>query len=357
MRNHDHTDRGPDSNGSRRCLAVRPFPAVIRLIVVPVLAVTLAQPLAAQAPAQQPSAPTVDRVQIGTTVSADTVTVGDPFRIAVRVRAPIGTTIEFPAGPDSTAAVQLLDSVTPVARQDPGAVDQTATYRVAAWDVDSQRVQLGELVLRTPAGVRRYPLAESVFVRSVLPADSAQRVPKPARPIFDSTARPWWLWALLAAAIIALGLLLWWWWRRRRRPGAPAPEDAYGRAQEEFERVERLRLVEAGERGRHVALMIDVLRDYLQARHPDARLSHTSTELLMALRGRAAVPTERLGAILAEADLVKFARRSVSAERARQIGLESRAIVESVEEAHRRALAAAEAERQAQAARAGREAA
>jgi hypothetical protein len=307
------------------------------------------------ASAQGPGA-AEERVRIGTSTSADTVTVGDPFRIAIRVRAPLGSTIEFPAGPDSTATVQLLDPMTPAAQQLPDAVDQTATYRVAAWDVDSQRIELGELVVRTPAGVRRAAIAETVFVRSVLPADSTERVPKPVRPIFASTARPWWLW-LLAAAAALVAFLVWWWWRRRRRPGAPLPEDAYARAQEEFERVERLRLVEAGERGRYVALVIEVLRDYLQARHPDALLSHTSTELLLAMRGRAAMPMERLGAALAEADLVKFARRPVTPERARHIGLEARAIVTTIEQAYRRALAAEEAERQARAARAGKEAA
>lgn len=325
------------------------------LVVVTLLYAALARPTAAQAPAQQPPA---DRVQIGTTTSADTVTVGDPFRIAVRVRAPIGSRIEFPAGPDSTATVQLLDPMTPEDRSDPGAVDQTATYRVAAWDVDSQRVALGELVVRAPAGVERYTLEEIVFVRSVLPADSTERVPKPPRPIFEAPATPPWLWWLLALAAALLLLLLWWWMRRRRRPAVVAPEDAYARAREEFERVERLGLIEAGERGRYVALVVEVLRDYLQARHPEARLSHTSTELLLALRRQRTVPLERLGAILAEADLIKFARRAVTPDRARQLGAEARGIVESVEEAVRRAAAAEEAARQARAARpAGKEAA
>lgn len=291
-------------------------------------------------------------VQLGVTSSADSVTVGDPFRIAVRVRAPLGSTIEFPQGPDSTAAVQLLDPVAaPVVLQDPSAVDQTVTYRVAAWDVDSLRVDLGELVVRTPAGVRRYALADTIFVRSVLPADSAQRVPKPVRPIFEASAAPAWWWLLLAIAVALLALLLWWWWRRRQPAGGAAPEDAYARAREEFERIERLGLIEAGERGRFVALVIEVLRDYLQARLPAARVSHTSTELLLALRTEPTVPHEQLGAVLAEGDLIKFARRAVSAERARQLGAEARAVVEATEEAVRRAAAAEEAARQARARR------
>lgn len=294
--------------------------------------------LAAQA------APPAERVEYGVTRSADTVTVGDPFRVALRVRAPLGSRIEFPPGPDTTGAVQLLDPPAPHDNRDPGAVDQTVTYRVAAWDVEQQPVPLGELVVRTPAGIQRIAVPpESIYVRSVLPADSAQRVPKPVRDIFAPPATPAWLWWLLAAAAVVALLLLWWWWRRRRTPAPAPPVDAFARAQQEFERIERLALVDAGERGRHVALMVEVLRDYLEARFPDARLSHTSTELLLALRGRPVVPAERLGAVLAEADLVKFARRSVSAERARQLGAEARQVVQVVEEAVQRAAAAAEA--------------
>ena len=41
------------------------------------------------------------------------------------------------------------------------------------------------------------------------------------------------------------------------------------------------------------------------------------------------MPFERLTRLLTEADLIKFARRPVSGERAREIGREARAIVEA----------------------------
>ena len=315
---------------TRGCIA---GPASALLLLLP------AGALAAQAPA-------ADRVQYGVTQSADTVTVGDPFRIVVRVRAPLGAAIEFPAGPDTTGPVQRLDPPVAAATPDPGAVDQSVTFRVAAWDVGTVPIALGELVVRTPMGMRRITIpAESIHVRSVLPADSAQRVPKPVRPVFGTAAPfPWW-WLLLAA--LAVGSLVAWWWhrRRRRQPGPANPEDAYAHAMSEFARIDQLGLIDVGERGRHVALVVDVVRDYLQARHADARLSHTSTELLLALRGRPSIPAERLGAILAEGDLVKFARRAVSSERARQLGADARSVVESVEQALRRAAAEAEAAR------------
>ena len=139
---------------------------------------------------------------------------------------------------------------------------------------------------------------------------------------------PWWFWALLAAAI-ALLVGLWWWWRRRRRAQPVAvPVDPYVRAQRDFQRIDTLGLVEAGERSRYVALVVDVLRDYIADRFTNAPLALTSTELLTATRDTRTLPHDRLMRILNEADLVKFAKRPVSADRARDMAHEARALVE-----------------------------
>jgi len=266
-------------------------------------------------------------VQAAVAARPDTVRVGDPFVVEVGIRAPRGATIVFPDGPDSTGAVQALDPRRVEDRPDSAAFVQWAYYRVAAWDVGKQSITLGDVVVRSGAAERRISLGTtSVFVQSVLPADSAQRVPKPPRPLFEFGTPLWWLWAAIAAAILLL-LLLIWWLRRRRRTAPALVVDPYERAEREFKRIEALALVDAGERGRYVALMVEVLRDYLAARYATGQLSHTSTELVAALRGERALPQERLARLLAETDLIKFARRPVSTERAREIGREARAIV------------------------------
>src|SRR5918999_1701550 len=150
------------------------------------------------------------RVSYGVRASADTVRVGDPFTLSVRVRAPLGSTIEFPAGPDSTAAVQLIDPRTIRTVADTGALDLTATYRLSAWDVGNQPIQLGEVVVSGAGDDRRISLGRpSIYVRSVLPADSTLRVPKPARPLIDQGAPQWWRWAVIAAVAALAVLLLW----------------------------------------------------------------------------------------------------------------------------------------------------
>jgi hypothetical protein len=281
------------------------------------LVLALAAPLAAQ---QIP-------VKAGVTIAPDSVRIGDPFRVTVGVRAPVGASIEFPRVLDSTATVQSLDPVTVRTSADTSAVEQYAEYRVAAWDLGKQPIRLEDVLVRFNGATRRVPIAGyAVFVRSVLPKDSAQRVPKPPRDLFEPGMFPWWVWALIAAAII--GLILWWMRRRRRRkPAIAIVVDPYERAEAEFQRIEALGLVDAGERGRYVTLMIEVLRDYLSARYAEASLALTSTELERAVGHQPHVPQDRLIRVLTDADLIKFARRPVSGERARELGREARAIV------------------------------
>ncbi len=294
-------------------------------------ALAAALPAAATAQAVQSEG---SRLSYGVKASTDTVRIGDPFTLSIRVRAPAGSEVEFPAGPDSTSAVQLIDPRTVRPVTDTGAVDLTATYRLAAWDIGPQPIELGDVIVTGTGPDRRIAIGrQSIFVRSVLPADSSLRVPKPARPIFDQSVPRWWLWALAAVAAVLLLFALWWWWRRRRRNIVPPVEDPLAVAEREFNRVEALRLVEAGERGRHVALMVDVLRDYLAARFPNAPLSLTTGELTRALHRDPSVPLERLSRLLDEVDMVKFARRTVTRDQAVELGREARLIVRSVDAA------------------------
>lgn len=269
------------------------------------------------------------RVQLGTAVRPETVTVGDPFVAVLRVRVPAGATVDFPPPPDTSGPVQALD---PVSIRDTvlGAESEyTATYRLAAWDVGTLPVPLGELLVRQQGVERRVSLAAlQVQVRSVLPADSTKHVPKPARPPVEVPVSQWWKWLLALLAAALLGALAWWWHRRRNRPRPVPVPDPLAAAEQEFSRVEALGLLEAGERGRYVALMVDVVRDYL-ARRAGTPVSLTSAELVAALRRNGRVPLDRLAPLLTEADLVKFARYQVGPDRAAHLGDEARAVVQA----------------------------
>jgi hypothetical protein len=290
---------------------------------------------------QPPAAPVTVPVRIGVAVNPDTVTVGERFTVIVRVRAPAGSTIEFPAGTDSAARVDLAADVVvaeprllPVGAGSPTEMEQTAGYRMAAWDIETQPLGLGDIIVRSGIVERRIPLASyTVFVRSVLPADTTLHVPKPARDVIPF-AYPWWLkWLLLALGVLLAAVLAWWLWRVYRRwKNRPVHPAAF--AQREFYRIEKLGLPDRNEGALHVALMVDVMRNYLAARVDGVRASHTSSELVAAARA-AGVLEPQWGAGLAEllhqADLAKFAAWRVDADRARALGADARAVVERVE--------------------------
>ena len=286
--------------------------------------------------AQSPAAGGADiPLQMGISVRPETVTVGQPFLVTLRVRSARGASIAFPPGPDSLLPVEAVDPPLVRDASDSAGVERTAVYRLVAWDTGAQQANLEALVVTLGGAERRVSVAGArVYVRSVLPADTSLHVPKPAQEILPA-ARPWWHWLVAALAVLLLGaMLLWWWLRRRRRAFAPgASIDALEYAEREFARVELLGLLEAGERGRYVALVVEVLRQYLGSRIEGALPALTSAELLEFLRRHPEVRGDRLARLLAEADLIKFARRSVTLERARELGKDARSIVRDVDRA------------------------
>ena len=272
------------------------------------------------------------RLQGGVTIRPDTVRVGDPFTVSIRVRVPLGASIEFPAAPDSGGPVEPLDPVQIGTTADSIAVDQTATYRLAAWRTGTFQIPFADVLVRQDIGNRRVEVSGVVIhVASVLPPDTTGIEPKPQRGVF-TFGLPWWIWALLAALVVAVMMLIVWLWRRRRR--RPIPQEApFSIAEREFNRIEAIELLAAGERARYVTLMIEVLRDYLAAVVSGASTAQTSHELASAMRKAGIGTYARSAALLSEVDLIKFARRSVSAERAAALGREARAIAQSVHQA------------------------
>lgn len=270
------------------------------------------------------------QLQMGVTVRPDTVTVGQHFVARVRVRAPRGSLITFPASPDSAAKVSLAGAMQRRDLNDPGATDVTATYVLAAWDVGQQPLGFPPVTVRTTTGELTVAVAGTgVFVRSVLPADTALRKPKPARALFAVSTTRWWPWAVAAAALVAIALA-WRGWviyrRRRQRPPPPAMW-----AEREFRRIESLRLVQSGEPERHGVLMSDVLRGYLARRLPGVVLSATTRELAATLAAAGVATVEQVARLLARTDMVKFARAPLTGDEATALGADARALVRETE--------------------------
>lgn len=269
-------------------------------------------------------------VQMGYRASPDTVIIGQPFDLFVKVLAPKGVRFEFPAGPDTATQ----NGVRPIELRGEKVVSMlgdtaVALYHLVAWDVGVQPLRMPDVRVTFGKEERRPALGgASVFVRSVLPADTAVRVPKPPRPPIVLPVFNWWPWLALLAAIIA-AILIWWVWRRyRNRPKAPV--DPYVRAQRELQRIEQLRLIEEGRAALYLALVVDAAREYLAARVEGVRRSDTTTELLHTMQPLDGVEAQ-LPALLERADMVKFARADVASEEARAVGLATREVIDHVE--------------------------
>ncbi len=272
------------------------------------------------------------QVQAGTAVRPETTTVGQHFVATVVVKVPVGIRVNFPTRPDSAAHV---DSAGPSVRRDSSAggfTYATANYTLAAWDTGFQRIGLDTLTVVTSAGARLVPLnGFQVYVRSVLPRDTALRKPKPFRPVVPVPVFNWlpWLIGALIAAVVGVLIYAWRSWRERRARGL----GPFQTAEQEFRRIESENLIAAGAPERHAVLMAGVMRVYLAAVVPPAMRSATTHELAIRLHSANAVPLQRVIAVLDETDRIKFARERSTADRARDIGAEARAIVASVNSA------------------------
>ncbi len=279
---------------------------------------------------------------VSVSVVPESVTVGQPFSVRIRVRAPKFAVVHFPAVPDTADAIEAVD---PRAMEDAGDVeliDRTAVYRLVAWDVGKRTPHFANVIVTTSGSDQLYPVVIApVTVKSLLPADSAQRLPKEAR---DPVSPPSSLWKWLLLGAVFAGLI-WLVWRRRKRRVAEVPREPepFVAAITSFDALDALDLPAVGEPGRHVIASIDVLRAYLARRFPDMRDSLTAEEIARALPASdLPVLPDRLSQLLGRETPLRFAHATVSPDEAVALGKEARAIVRDIQSAHEARIRAME---------------
>ena len=254
-------------------------------------------------------------LQIGVSTGSvpDTVTVGERFRSAIRVSAPPGTRVQFPARmghPDTLTALGTGPVVTTTAS---GA--HTAVYSLVAWTPGTLnpgpvaiRIALPGRSVQDIAVSPRLP-----FVRPVLPADTAGVRPRPLKDVWGPGRYSIWPWLLLGAVLFALVGA--WMWRRAlaRRGDADHPVDPLPAA------LAALNRLHPEPTPAFYAAVAAILREYLAAHSVGRDL--TTSEALRELRPPRwpADRVSRLAALLAAADRIKFARESPTAEGAQRL--------------------------------------
>lgn len=289
-------------------------------------------------------AATVSSPQVTARITPDSVGVGEPIMIELRVRAPLGTEIRFPAVPDSSEQVEPLDPRLVRDGSTSALVDRTAVYRLIAWDTGTRVIRFADITVSADGVEQRYRVNLPAFrVHPVLPADSVARVPRGPRSLL---LVPGWWWRLTVGGVvvIALAASAWRVWRRRRSVAKDPGPDAADEAATRFAHAERLGLLEAGEPGRFALTHLEVMREYLAQRFPQASLSKTGREVSLALTGAEfPILPDRVTDLLLRCEPIAFAGARVAESEAREIAVEARAIVADVETAWRTRVAASTA--------------
>lgn len=275
-------------------------------------------------------------VHLDVRTSPDSLTVGDPLLLELRVDAPHGMDVTFPETLPAGGPADLLQrtviqpresdpqgqkSGTGLAPPAPGFDRWTARYTVAVfgsgevalppWKVTVKRDSL--FAIASTDSIRL--TLSSVLDDSLAAAKIRDLKPQASLPL------PQWPYWVGAGALLLLALALAWWLRRRRRPKAaivpiirqrPADEVAL----EALRRLDTRRLPVDGKFKEYYVALSEILRRYLEDGFGVAALEETTEELLYDL-GRHGFDRDLLNRIrsMCEAsDLVKFAKYEPSIE-------------------------------------------
>jgi hypothetical protein len=262
-------------------------------------------------------------------VVPETVTVGQPFMVNLRAVPEPGRSAVAPPVPDTGGIVEPLDPAVVSRRGDTLLV----RYRLIAWQPGVLTIPLLPVHMKRGRDDVAVPVDIRVVVASVLPTDSASRVPKAPRELFP-VAAPWWAgwWRWLLVIAIALGAIYAWYrWRTRVPAVADDPTTPIARAESAFARLDARQLARMGEGGRHVTLATEIVRQYLADVSPSLPLTLTNAELLTAARPIAGIPTKRLAVLLEHCDVVRFSGTSADAETVRRVSGLARELVREMD--------------------------
>ena len=274
------------------------------------LAIVLTTALTASASAQS----------VTTGVSRDTIRVGDPVRVLIRIDdVPANAEVVLP---DSLASIDDVENAGRIRmRRDTvdGGIRITAAYPIVLWRTGEIALPTVPMIVRAAGAERTHVVTlPPVNVTSVLPPDTANIQAKPPKDVWGAN-RLWWPWVLAALLVAALAALAWWWYRKRRAAQVEVPLipfiDPRERALEELRRIRAMQLLEQSEFKHFYILLSEVLRSFAGSLESDWTTDLTTDELAPRLKRRPeAAPLLRL---LRSADMVKFARRQPALNEAR----------------------------------------
>ncbi len=255
--------------------------------------------------------PTDAAVEFLTGVDRDTITIGDPFVLRLRVHRGADDKAEISYEKDFPQPFEIRHTGGVETEQlENGRVRETQDIVLAIYQVGAFRVPPVSLHFVNAEGdsgkITSQPI--DVLVQSVRPEGTTDiRDVKP--PMVVMAQIPVWFWLVVGGLILLLAGLVWYVYRRRRRPGVELPPPPVNWL-EELDKVGQLGLIEGENYRQYYSLLSAVLRRCLEAKTPVHAVERTTFEIGRDLRVHA-FDDQLVMAIegfLSEADRVKFAK-------------------------------------------------
>jgi hypothetical protein len=290
--------------------------------------------------AQDSALATMPRAAVSVRVVPDSVAVGQPFLVTMRLVPPAQFTLTPPALPDTGGLVEPLDPAQVSKRGDTVFV----RYRFLAWQPGVLSIPFGSAMLTSAERRVEQPVEARVVVVSVLPQDSAARIPKPTRSLLAAPQvwwMLWWRWVAAGALIIALALLLLAWLRKPRKRPAVIEASAIDAARGAFTRLRARELATMGEGGRHVVLGAEILRRYLETVSTELNAALSATELADRADSHHELDVDELRDILRSVDAIRFSGSTVQGTAATELVSRIEAFVSDTDRRTRQRVAEA----------------
>lgn len=250
-------------------------------------------------------------VEFLTGVNRDTIAIGDPFVLRMRISRDADDKAEIAFGEDFPGPFEIRHRGEPeTVNLDNGRVRETHDLVLVIYKVGTFQIPPVFVNFVTADGDSGKIESQQidVLVQSVKPEGETDiRDVKP--PVVVVTQIPMWFWVVLGVCVLVLAGVIWYLIRRRRRPQEDLPPPPVN-WMDELQSVGSLGLLEQENYRQYYSLLSDVLRRCLEAKTSVKAVEETSFEITRDLRAQAfddqfVADLERF---LNEADLVKFAK-------------------------------------------------
>lgn len=282
-------------------------------------------------------------IGVGLTTESETVTVGDVLTFRLSVTHPADYHVVFPDVPSQWGEFEVRKTThLPTEVGDDGTLLSTVLIEAVLFQPGVHSTPALSVAVRRPDGsvVNRPARPIEIEVASVLASGANElkdirpqaEVPFPTLPMTDASLRSTWPWMLGGATGLLILLVIYLLWRRSMSQTIFEPQLALSpleTALQELDRIDKQNLPGQGRYLEHYSLVAKALRGYLfgQFRIPAPEL--TTEQSISVLDRRPVSPNDvrDLGEVLAEADLVKFARLSPQLRDARAAIVTARRVV------------------------------